>query len=305
MRKINEIIVHCSATPEGRHVDVNTIRQWHKKRGWSDIGYHYVVYLDGSVHEGRPIEKVGAHVKGRNTGTIGVCYVGGVEKDGKTPKDTRTKAQKDALETLLLKLRDKFNVKKISGHNQYAAKACPSFDAGKEYAKLLNGYAGPAPAQVDERIQWLQKLLVRRGYDLGQTDGIIGNKTIRAINNFQKDYGLEVTGTFNVETVKTLRDGIPQEITPEVEKVIQDADKPLTSSKTAISSSILGTGAVATVATQAKEAVENVKTTTEAVIAIGPWAIALIAAGGLAFYIIRERKRKQVEAKQAKKSLEE
>lgn len=138
MRKIDEIVVHCSATPEGRHVTVNTIRKWHKQRDWRDIGYHYVIYLDGSIHKGRPVSQIGAHVKGRNARTIGVCYVGGVAKDGRTAKDTRTPAQKEALTKLLLRLMDEFpSINKISGHRDYAAKACPSFDATKEYRGLI------------------------------------------------------------------------------------------------------------------------------------------------------------------------
>ena len=147
MRKINEICIHCSATPEGRHVTVATIRKWHKARRWKDIGYHFVIYLDGSVHKGRPVEQTGAHVAGRNKNTIGVCYVGGVEKDGKTPKDTRTPAQKSALLILLKQLlRDHPGIKVISGHHDYAAKACPCFPARKEYAHLLK----PKPDRLTE-----------------------------------------------------------------------------------------------------------------------------------------------------------
>lgn len=139
MRKINEIIVHCTATPEGRDVSVDTIRQWHKQRGWKDIGYHYVVMLDGSVKDGRPISQVGAHVSGHNTGTVGVVYVGGVAKDGKTAKDTRTAAQKEGLMWICRFLIEKYpTITRITGHNQYAAKACPSFDVRKdELSKLV------------------------------------------------------------------------------------------------------------------------------------------------------------------------
>ena len=90
MRKINLIVVHCTATPEGRDVTVADIDRMHRARGWKKIGYHYVVYRDGSVHEGRPVNEVGAHVYGHNANSIGVVYVGGVAKDGKTAKDTRT-----------------------------------------------------------------------------------------------------------------------------------------------------------------------------------------------------------------------
>lgn len=132
-RKIDKIIIHCSATPEGRDISVETIRDWHLKRGWSDIGYHYVIDLEGKVHAGRPIEKTGAHVKGHNTGSIGICYVGGVEEDGKTPKDTRTKDQKAALDNLLFILTDIFANVTIHGHNEFSSKACPSFDVQAEY----------------------------------------------------------------------------------------------------------------------------------------------------------------------------
>ncbi|MEK1890802.1 MAG: N-acetylmuramoyl-L-alanine amidase [Phyllobacterium sp.] len=132
-RLINEIIVHCTATPEGRAVSVDTIRGWHKAQGWKDIGYHYVVLLDGTVQAGRPEAEIGSHVAGHNTGTLGVVYVGGVAADGKTPKDTRTPAQKAALLAIVNGLIAKYPaVKKVTGHNQYAAKACPSFDVRKD-----------------------------------------------------------------------------------------------------------------------------------------------------------------------------
>jgi N-acetylmuramoyl-L-alanine amidase len=101
MRDINKIIVHCTATPEGRETSVADIRSWHKQRGWSDIGYHYVVQLDGTVNEGRPVEIAGAHVKGQNKNSIGITYVGGVDKRLLTPKDTRTKEQKESLLKML------------------------------------------------------------------------------------------------------------------------------------------------------------------------------------------------------------
>lgn len=129
MRKINEIILHCTATPEGKDYDVETIRRWHVQgNGWRDIGYHYVIYRDGTIHLGRPLDQTGAHTSGHNTSTIGIVYVGGCAADGKTPKDTRTPAQKEALRTLCKVLCDTLGITKISGHRDYAAKACPSFD---------------------------------------------------------------------------------------------------------------------------------------------------------------------------------
>ena len=135
-RRINEIIVHCTATPEGRDYTVADIRQMHKAQGWVDIGYHYLDYRDGSIHEGRNVDMVGAHCQGHNAQSIGVCYVGGVARDGKTPKDTRTQAQKDALVHLLMQLMCLYLDATIRGHRDFAAKACPSFDATREYKNL-------------------------------------------------------------------------------------------------------------------------------------------------------------------------
>ena len=136
MRIINEIIIHCSATPEGKDYTVEQIRQWHKQRGFSDIGYHYVIYRDGSIHSGRPIERIGAHCLKHNAHSVGICYIGGVSKDGKTPKDTRTDAQKESLIKLIKELKAKYPKATVHGHREYANKACPCFDAKSEYKNL-------------------------------------------------------------------------------------------------------------------------------------------------------------------------
>lgn len=135
-RNIKEIIVHCSATAEGKDFTVAQIRQWHLQRGFTDIGYHYVIYRDGSVHVGRSEEVSGAHCTGHNTISIGVCYIGGCASDGKTPKDTRTEAQKAALVKLLKELKVKYPNARIYPHYKFANKACPSFNAEKEYSSL-------------------------------------------------------------------------------------------------------------------------------------------------------------------------
>ena len=97
MRKINKIIIHCTATPENRPHDVADITRWHLARGFNTIGYHYLIHIDGRIEKGRPIEKQGAHCSGQNRNSIGICYVGGMTKDMKKAKDTRTKEQKDSL----------------------------------------------------------------------------------------------------------------------------------------------------------------------------------------------------------------
>ena len=135
-RTIKELIVHCSATPEGKDYSVDTIRQWHLQRGFSDIGYHYVIYRDGSIHIGRDESIIGAHCTGHNTNSIGVCYIGGCASDGKTPKDTRTTEQKQSLVKLLKELKTKYPKASIHGHRDFSSKACPSFDATKEYSSI-------------------------------------------------------------------------------------------------------------------------------------------------------------------------
>ena len=161
MRNINKIIVHCSATPEGKEFSVDDIRRWHLQRGFADIGYHFVIYLDGSVHVGRPLAKAGAHCKGHNAHSVGVCYIGGCEAHSQKPKDTRTEEQKRSLVRLITELRQQFPKASVHGHSEFtcqrgkyeagfnisecsrectackfANKACPSFNASEEYKNL-------------------------------------------------------------------------------------------------------------------------------------------------------------------------
>lgn len=128
MRPIDSIYIHCSATPDGRDVTVEQIRQMHLKNGWNDIGYHFVIYRDGSVLPGRPISQIGAHAKGHNTGSIGICYIGGMNKENTKAADTRTSAQQESLIWLVKELIRTFGTLKIYGHNQVSAKSCPCFD---------------------------------------------------------------------------------------------------------------------------------------------------------------------------------
>ena len=135
-RVINEIIVHCSATPEGKDYTLDTIRQWHRQRGFSDIGYHYVIHPDGTVEEGRDVNIAGAHCSGHNSKSIGICYIGGMTADNKKAKDTRTEEQRKSLKALLMAMRKLYPNAKIHGHRDFAAKACPSFDATEEYKNI-------------------------------------------------------------------------------------------------------------------------------------------------------------------------
>ena len=137
MRKIDKIIIHCSATREGQDIPVETIRKWHVEgRGWSDIGYHFYIDINAKIWKGRDIQKIGAHCSGNNRSSIGICYCGGVEADGKTPKDTRTESQKESLLSVLKTLKAMFPDASIYSHNEFANKACPSFDASNEYKSI-------------------------------------------------------------------------------------------------------------------------------------------------------------------------
>lgn len=143
MRKINEIIVHCTATPRGREVSVREIDRWHRKRGFDagavsasglrSIGYHYVIHLDGSVDAGRDEALRGAHCRGHNSHSIGICYVGGLSADGRCPLDTRTDAQRVAMTRLIHELTARYPSATVHGHNEFAAKDCPCFNVRKEF----------------------------------------------------------------------------------------------------------------------------------------------------------------------------
>lgn len=133
-RTIRKIIVHCTATEEGRDFHVDDINRWHKYRGFSKIGYHWLVCIDGSIEQGRDEAEQGAHTKGQNAHSIGVCYVGGLR--GGKPCDTRTAAQKQALRRLITDLKRRYAGATVHGHSEFAAKACPCFDARAEYAGI-------------------------------------------------------------------------------------------------------------------------------------------------------------------------
>lgn len=135
MRDINLIVVHCSATKPTQDISASDVDRWHKANGWIGIGYHYFIKLDGTLEFGRPEDIKGAHAKGNNAHSIGVCYAGGIDEKGK-PKDTRTELQQTTLVNLLKDLRSRFPNAQIVGHRDLkgVAKACPSFNAKEEYA---------------------------------------------------------------------------------------------------------------------------------------------------------------------------
>jgi N-acetylmuramoyl-L-alanine amidase len=142
VRKITKIVVHCSATPEGRVVTAKDIDRMHRERGFAGIGYHWFIRLDGTVEPGRAEAIPGAHASGHNFDSIAICYAGGLAKDGKTAKDTRTAEQKAALLAKVKELRGRYPNAKVKGHRDLSpdtnkngkvdkwewVKSCPSFD---------------------------------------------------------------------------------------------------------------------------------------------------------------------------------
>lgn len=141
MRKINEIIIHCTETRPDQDITARDIDLWHRRQGWDCIGYHFLIRLDGTIEAGRPIKKEGAHCYGHNRNTIGIAYAGGLIRNGdkKVYTDTRTPAQVRALYLLIITLLHCYpSIMKISGHRDYANKACPCFDASSEYMPTLD-----------------------------------------------------------------------------------------------------------------------------------------------------------------------
>lgn len=138
MRELNRIILHCTATPSWREVSVDEIRRWHVEgNGWSDIGYHYVILLDGTVARGRPLDVAGAHVKGHNKDSIGVVYVGGTDVTGQ-PQDTLNSNQLFGLYKVVTSLRNLFGPLTLHGHNEFSDKACPSFIVSEKLPYLVD-----------------------------------------------------------------------------------------------------------------------------------------------------------------------
>ncbi|MES2704857.1 MAG: N-acetylmuramoyl-L-alanine amidase [Bacteroidota bacterium] len=141
MRKITEIVVHCSATPAGRNVTAKDIDKWHRDKGWSSIGYHFVILLDGTIQVGRPIVAPGAHVQNHNATTIGICLIGGLGPNGRG-LNTFNAAQMESLHSLVHDLKVKFKTANVCGHRDFSPdknkdgkitpnefmKDCPSFD---------------------------------------------------------------------------------------------------------------------------------------------------------------------------------
>lgn len=237
-KRTDFIVLHVTATRPLTPAGVAEVTAMHKARGFSTIGYHYVIRLDGKIEKGRPENQVGAHVQGYNSVSIGVALEGGLSQMTGKPADTRTPAQVEALIDLLRDLLTRFPKARICGHRDLSPdrdadgviepheylKECPCFDA-IPWAKqnglpaadikgtwLVNELPGgtlvagnTVPNGPDKTAVENQKLLRRAGYEFGPLDGIIGKKTIAALARFQKAAGLPLTNKFDKATLSRLR----------------------------------------------------------------------------------------------------
>ena len=134
MREINKVVVHCSATKQSMDIGAEDIRGWHKGKGWDDIGYHYVIRRNGKVEKGRDVSIAGAHAKGHNFNSIGICLVGGIDDNGKAD-DNYTLKQYNALIQLISFLKITFPIDDVLGHRDLPSvnKSCPCFDVRAWY----------------------------------------------------------------------------------------------------------------------------------------------------------------------------
>lgn len=137
MRNIKTIVLHCTATKPDHDVEISHVREWHVKgNGWRDVGYHWLIKLDGTVEAGRPFHQVGAGVKGHNANALHVAYVGGLDDDG-VPADTMTDDQVAAWYQLATSLVRVIGPMDLKGHNDFTDdKACPSFKVSEKFTQL-------------------------------------------------------------------------------------------------------------------------------------------------------------------------
>ena len=133
-KETTEIIIHCAATKPSMKVDATVIDRWHRERGWLKIGYHYVINRDGSIEIGRNEDTVGAHARGHNATSVGICMVGGLSEEGK-PEDNFTDNQWQMLTRLVDGLTSKYPEAEVIGHNNVSSKDCPCFDVGEWYGE--------------------------------------------------------------------------------------------------------------------------------------------------------------------------
>lgn len=153
------IIIHCAATKPSMDIGRKEIDRWHRARGWNGIGYHFVIRRDGELETGRALDAQGAHARGYNHKSIGICLVGGIDENGK-PEDNFTPVQWCVLRSLVAVMQDNYPDAKVIGHNEIAAKSCPSFNVQEKDV----GARKPAELLIDDEATRLTKFLKERGW---------------------------------------------------------------------------------------------------------------------------------------------
>ncbi len=208
------IVIHCSATPASMDIGAKEIDRWHRAKGWFKIGYHFVVRRDGTVEHGRELNEVGAHAYGVNDRSVGICLVGGVTGDGKTPQNNFAPAQWVSLEKLVSELETQFPQAKLVGHRDVTSgRDCPCFDVSAwnrgrtqnhpeaiekaaafrplVYSVLRQGSKGPLVKTLQAKLNRFSTLDV---------DGIFGPQTAQAVKTFQAKHKLLPDGVVSPNT---------------------------------------------------------------------------------------------------------
>lgn len=226
MRNVTDLVWHYTATFDDDDIGAKEIDAMHKARGWSGIGYHFVIRLDGTVELGRPVEQIGAHVKNQNTGKIGAVTVGGLRRatGGLVGVDTRTKAQIASQIALTRDLLARFpTIRNVRGHRDYMATQCPAYDVATWWASVSGGLtplttpvAKDAPVvsypmlsigAKGDSVRSLQIALNAKGFSAGIEDGVFGQVTDRAVRAFQHHAKIPVDGKVGPVTWTTLYKG--------------------------------------------------------------------------------------------------
>lgn len=216
MKNIDEIFLHYSATYADQDIGAAELKRMHLARGWSNIGYHWVIRLNGTVEQGRPENQIGAGVRGHNVNSIHICCVGGLRRETGPDKgfDTRTPAQKKALIRLIREIQARHPGAVVLGHRDVAATQCPGYDAQAWWAKV-NGQdpsvnlgvndEGPSVnpvvthpmlkvGDIGQSVIEAQKMLHSHGLLDAKADGIFGPKTAQAVREFQHWRKIDVDG---------------------------------------------------------------------------------------------------------------
>lgn len=188
-RKITDwLVVHCTATPPQMDIGVAEVRSWHRKAGWIDIGYHFVIRRDGTVETGRPVNTVGAGVSGYNLTSIHISLVGGTDKNNEKAENNFTAAQFIALEAKLKELHKSYPNAKVQGHRDFpkVAKDCPSFDAIKWWKSVENKAPEAAPVICPDPSLHVHTYTVQKGDTLYRI-ALKSKCTVAAIQKLNPD----------------------------------------------------------------------------------------------------------------------